>query len=483
VTTLVLNQLFGTSVEVLRERELKRILGQLAQDMRGGRPAAQLARFRERIVELLDKTAHERAKPTAEAAVTEAALRRLLDVLILLEAVVPDRPIVQGWAGTLDEIAALVGPRPAVGQVTPVRTPQGGSPASPADLAIEAAIAALRRVLEQREVEISKPKAGAPQLLVKDATTNPAHWQFALKVTFAVMLSYAIYSLLDWSGMRTAIVTCFFVALGSVGETVHKLTLRLSGALIGGALAALCIVFVLPYCTDIGQLCLIIAIVSTAAGWIATSSEALSYAGLQMAFAFFLGMLQDYAPATDLTVLRDRVAGIILGNVIMTIVFSTLWPESAASRVRSTAAQALRAIAALVGSPSDTAAKREKAARALVLAEHFRILRGFELHLVPGHVPAHRMGSPLRDLALLESRVFVTSSESSAYREEDRKALGNWADEAASAAESNSPWPTPPVLAPGASEPVRDVVAAASQVILSAQAARSDRDRTTARAN
>jgi multidrug resistance protein MdtO len=309
--------------------------------------------------------------------------------------------------------------------------------------------------------------------------TNPSHWQFALKTMFAVMISYAIYSLLDWPGMRTAIVTCFFVALGSVGETVHKLTLRLSGALIGGALAALCIVFVLPHCTDIGQLCLLIAVVSAGAAWVATSSEQLAYAGLQIAFAFFLGVLQGYGPATDLTVLRDRVAGIILGNVVMTIVFSTLWPQSAATRVRSAVAEALRALAALVQSPSDAAANREKAARALVLAEHFRTLRSFELQLVPGHVPAGQIGSSLRELAMLESRVFVSSDVSPGYREEDRRVLGSWANEAASAAESDSAWPPPPVLAPGVDESVRDVVTAAARAARSAEAARSERDRAT----
>jgi hypothetical protein len=33
-----------------------------------------------------------------------------------------------------------------------------------------------------------------------------------------------MYTMLDWPGLLTSIVTVFFVALGSVGETVHKLT-------------------------------------------------------------------------------------------------------------------------------------------------------------------------------------------------------------------------------------------------------------------
>jgi multidrug resistance protein MdtO len=307
--------------------------------------------------------------------------------------------------------------------------------------------------------------------MAKDATTNPSHWQFALKTTFAVMIVYSIYTLLDWPGLRTSIVTCFFVALGSLGETVHKLTLRIAGALIGGTLAGLCIVFVLPHCTDIGQLCLIIAVVSAGAAWVATSSELLAYAGLQMAFAFFLGVLQGYGPATDLTVLRDRVAGILLGNVVITVVFSTLWPESAASRVRSAAGRALRALAALIRSPLDAAANRERAARGLVLAEHFGTLRGFELQLVPGHPPAERIFASLRKLAVLEGWIFVsTSAENSQdYRQNDRQALTDWVLSAASATEAGGSWPAPPALSPGLTESVHQVMGAAADAAESAQ--------------
>jgi multidrug resistance protein MdtO len=283
---------------------------------------------------------------------------------------------------------------------------------------------------------------------------------------FAVMIVYAIYSLLDWPGLRTSIVTCFFVALGSLGETVHKLTLRISGAVIGGLLAGLCIVFVFPHCTDIGQLCLLIAAVSAVAAWVATSSDQLSYAGLQIAFAFFLGVVQGYAPATDLTVLRDRVVGILLGNIVMTIVFSTFWPQSAALRVRSAIGQVLRSISVMLASPSSTPSGREQAARGLVLAERFRTLRGFELQLVRGHASVERIVASLRWLVLLESHVFVADCQFSPNPLENiRPALSRWASESAIAAETGVPWPAVPTPTSSVSAAVHEVMLAAKSAV------------------
>ena len=470
VTTILLNLLFGPDVELLREREFKRIVSELAQGLRAGQTDLPLARDRARVVELLEKK--PAATNAARMAVGDPCLQQLLNLLILLEVTSPAQLVGQGglWAKGLHDLGALIGRPLTEPTVTPVIAGEKRPPAHSSDLAIEAAIAALRRSIEERETVAPKHKSGPRQLFAEDATTNPAHWQFALKTTFALMIVYSVYTLLDWPGLRTSIVTVFFVALGSVGETVHKLTLRIAGALIGGTLAGLCIVFVLPHCTDIGQLCLIIAVVSAGAAWVATSSEQLSYAGLQIAFAFFLGMLQDYAPATDLTVLRDRVAGILLGNVVMTIVFSTLWPQSAASRVRSAVAQAMRALAALIRSPLEAAANRERAARGLVLAEHFRTLRGFELQLVPGHLPVEGVAALLRKLALLEGWVFVSTSaeNSQEYRPEDRQALSGWALAAASAAESGGPWPAPRALPSGTSDSLHDVMCTAVDVAASA---------------
>lgn len=210
------------------------------------------------------------------------------------------------------------------------------------------------------------------RVFVADAFTNRGHVRFAVKVTLAVTLAYLIYTLLDWPGIRTAVTTCFFVSLGSMAETVHKLSLRLTGAIVGGTVAGFCIVYLLPHMTDIGQLGLLIAVMSALSGWVATSSERLAYAGMQMAFAFYLGILHDYAPATDLTVLRDRVVGIVLGNILMSMIFSALWPVSATQVVRASMGKVLELLAKLV---SETKAEN----RPLRLAVAQELMRSHKL--------------------------------------------------------------------------------------------------------
>src|SRR5262249_17298442 len=90
----------------------------------------------------------------------------------------------------------------------------------------------------------SAPSRRAPKPKPPADTTQPA--RFALKVTLAAMTAYLLYSSLEWYSIHTATITCFFVAEDSVGATIHKLTLRLTGAVIGAALGMLAIVLVLP---------------------------------------------------------------------------------------------------------------------------------------------------------------------------------------------------------------------------------------------
>jgi uncharacterized membrane protein YccC len=192
-----------------------------------------------------------------------------------------------------------------------------------------------------------KPK----DLFVSDAFTNAAHVHFALKVTLAAMFCYIVYMAIDWSGIHTALITCTFIALETTGATLHKGILRIGGCVIGGALALFTIVFLMPHMVTIASLVVVIACASAIAGWVATGTELISYAGLQIAFAFFYSVFQGYAPDTDLDNVRNRVVGILFGLIVTGLVFRYIWPERTIDRLRAALRAALQQLARLVENP------------------------------------------------------------------------------------------------------------------------------------
>lgn len=175
-------------------------------------------------------------------------------------------------------------------------------------------------------------KAGGG-FLVPDAFANPEHVQFALKTTGAALFCYALYTQLDWPGIHTCFITCYIVGLASTAETVQKSTLRVLGALIGAVVGTGALVFVVPHLASVGALMALVFVGALASAWVAVGDEKIAYAGFQAAFAFFLCVLQGSAPAFDVATARDRVIGILIGNLVCYLMFVTVWPVSVARRI------------------------------------------------------------------------------------------------------------------------------------------------------
>jgi multidrug resistance protein MdtO len=459
--TIIVNLVFGQGAVAFMDRSVRKVLKECEASLANGDYRKSLPEWRARLLPLLETAQHGANSGTRTGRITAPVIRALLDALVVLEALPGDLPddLREDLASRLRAcrlaIESDVAPAMDESPAAPRQFADSSKEQSPAVIAVRGTLSGLLSAISRPVTSAGKTEASHPRpgLFVADAFSNPAHWQFALKTTMAVMISYAIYALLDWPGMRTAIVTCFFVALSSLGETVHKFVLRLSGAVIGGLIAGLCIVFVLPHLTDIGQLCLLIFAVSVGAAWVATSSELLSYAGMQIAFAFFLGVLQGYAPATDLTVLRDRVAGILLGNIVITIIFSSFWPQSARSGIRAAVAEALRAIGDVIRQPRNAGEARMRTVQALVRADHLRTLSLFELRMLPSHVRESLNVPPVANVERLAGAAFVVSTDAiSRHAElESTARLAGWAESAADNLSSGRPVPPSPV--PTASSP------------------------------
>ncbi len=197
--------------------------------------------------------------------------------------------------------------------------------------------------------DLPPPSAGETKagFFLPDAFTNPEHLHYAVKTTTAAMFCYITITLLDWPGIHTALITCYIVSLGTTAETVEKLALRILGCLLGAAGGIAAIVFLMPDLTSIGGLMAVVFLATIIAGWVAAGSPRIAYAGFQIAFAFFLCVIQGSSPAFDMVTARDRVIGILFGNLVVYLIFSNVWPVTMARRIDTGMAGLLRRLATM----------------------------------------------------------------------------------------------------------------------------------------
>ena len=191
--------------------------------------------------------------------------------------------------------------------------------------------------------------------LVPGALSNVEHLKFGLRGCLAASLCYVTYNALFWPGISTAITTCLLTALTTIGAAHQKQLLRFGGALIGGLVIGMgAQVFILPYIDSIGAFAVLFAAVMVAAAWIATSSRRLSYFGVQVAVAFCLINLQEFKIQTSLAVARDRVAGILLGLLMMWLAFDRIWSSPAGVEMKRSFVSVLRLLAQFAREPVST---------------------------------------------------------------------------------------------------------------------------------
>lgn len=222
--------------------------------------------------------------------------------------------------------------------------------------------------LPTRESDHPKKTAEPSSFFLPDAFSNPVHIHYALRTTGAAMSCYFLYNLMDWPGIHTCFITCYIVSLGTAAESLAKLRLRILGCLMGAALGVSVMIELIPYATNIDSLIWIVFTGTLLAGWVSAGNARISYAGFQIAFAFYLCVLQGASPEFDLSIARDRVIGILLGNFVAYIFITELWPMSIGGRVDIRLLEFFKSLLMLEGSSaSDFYSKASKVRADLAL--------------------------------------------------------------------------------------------------------------------
>jgi multidrug resistance protein MdtO len=258
-------------------------------------------------------------------------------------------------------------PAPANGEVMVT-----GQDAIPSLSEMERAVKLMPFTFPGRELPAElRPAPGKDKggVLVPDAFTNPEYIRYAIKGALAAFICYLIFTLADYPGIYTSVITCIVCAVSTVGASVQKGVLRFAGAAVGGALGVICFIWIFPNLDSLGGFWFPFGAVTALAAYVTFGSLRISYCGYQIAVAFYKISLEDYGPSTELVVVRDRLMGIALGLVVFGVINSRLWPVTALETTRVKLVSVFRSLVKLAGLPDENKDPAPQLAEAYVVRQ------------------------------------------------------------------------------------------------------------------
>jgi len=220
-------------------------------------------------------------------------------------------------------------------------------------LDIERTLDQIALTLPQYFAELGHSKAAPAEkrsLFLPYAFDNTEYVRFAIKGTLAALICYVAFIGFDYPGIYTSVITCFVVALSTIGASNQKGILRFGGAAVGGLMGLIALVYLFPNIETIGGFWLVFGTGTAIAAWVNFGTPRISYGGYQVGLAFYKAILQDFGPATSATVVRDRLIGVFFGLIVFGIVENLLWPVRARDALRARLAEVLRLLAELARS-------------------------------------------------------------------------------------------------------------------------------------
>lgn len=165
--------------------------------------------------------------------------------------------------------------------------------------------------------------------------------RYAIKTGLAVCFAVTILNVLQWESSVSAMISTFIVAQLTIGGSVRKGMLRMSGAFLGGALALFVILVITPNTSSLPPFALVIFVVMFFCAYAYTGPETSAYAGLQTGLAFVIVLVAGAKQETSLMPGIYRLVGVMLGTAISIGVETVLWPSHAYIDLRDRIRQTL----------------------------------------------------------------------------------------------------------------------------------------------
>jgi uncharacterized membrane protein YccC len=157
---------------------------------------------------------------------------------------------------------------------------------------------------------------------------DPAVVRYCLKVGLCTVVGYLIGLISKRADLFIILITVITTATPSYGATLHKMYLRITGAVIGGAVSLLVIIIVSPNFDTLPTYLLASFAIFYAFAYSSLGNARMSYAGKQMGIIFSL-VFVGLSPSVDIYEPLWRIWGVLLGDFVGAMIFFALWPEYA----------------------------------------------------------------------------------------------------------------------------------------------------------
>jgi uncharacterized membrane protein YccC len=237
-------------------------------------------------------------------------------------------------------------------------------------------LATLTRLVER---PLDEPPSGAAVLARLTRATSqiadredPMLFRYSLKVGLCVVAGYIIGIASQRSELSVILTTIVISALPTYGASLHKMILRIAGAVVGGLISLLAIVMITPNFSTLPSYLLATFIVLYVSAYSSLSSGRVAYAGKQIGTTFLL-VFAGLSPSADVYGPLWRIWGILLGSSVVAIVFFIVWPEYAGAsllpRLRKVIRETIAMVPGRVATGSEAEIEAANSATMQILAE------------------------------------------------------------------------------------------------------------------